>query len=610
MLYRKHVSSSSGHTSPSSPPEKGAPCALSGYLSNYVTRHQVNLLVLLPLRLLSAVLTPIADCDETFNYWEPTHHLLHTHAFQTWEYSPDFALRSYFYLLPYALVLRLSSILLPSFRTSPKIAAFYTLRLILALLTALAECFFISASIEAFSPDVGGPLLLFLVSSPGMFRAAVEFLPSSFAMTCLLLAFGLWMTKRYPAAIFSVAVAALVGWIYAAVLAVPMAVHIILSNGGPRLFVSFSVLSAVLILSVMTAVDSFIYGKLVVAPINHFLYNVFPKEGAGSELFGVESVSYYVINLVLNCNVAAFFFATFPPTLIFCHAVAGRKWMNTLQVWKRVIFLSPSYLCIAIFASQPHKEERFLAPCYPFIALIAAVAFVDTLRLIQDSLQFVGSEKVVHFARLVLQGFTVLACIAFGASRIAMQVKGFYAPLKIYNHLSYVELQNGNGPILAPEEFKATDREINICVGKEWYRFPTSFFLPHRRFRLRFVRAGFSGLLPKPYFEDATGTSVAPPGMNEFNQEDRDQFFDWTSSEGCHYYIDLNLEHRPARPHLNYSDNSPIPYHARHVVASSSFLDSEMSRPGFRAFYVPFMEHKVEFGDYELIRNLDLLPLS
>jgi len=41
----------------------------------------------------------ISDCDETYNYWEPTHFLLFGKGFQTWEYSPKFALRSYLYIL-------------------------------------------------------------------------------------------------------------------------------------------------------------------------------------------------------------------------------------------------------------------------------------------------------------------------------------------------------------------------------------------------------------------------------------------------------------------------------------------------------------------------------
>ena len=34
-----------------------------------------------------------------FNYWDPLHYLVHGKGLQTWEYSPEFAIRSYFYLL-------------------------------------------------------------------------------------------------------------------------------------------------------------------------------------------------------------------------------------------------------------------------------------------------------------------------------------------------------------------------------------------------------------------------------------------------------------------------------------------------------------------------------
>ena len=44
--------------------------------------------VLLSARLAAAVWSNISDCDETFNYWEPTHHLLYGHGLQTWEYDP------------------------------------------------------------------------------------------------------------------------------------------------------------------------------------------------------------------------------------------------------------------------------------------------------------------------------------------------------------------------------------------------------------------------------------------------------------------------------------------------------------------------------------------
>jgi alpha-1,2-mannosyltransferase len=36
--------------------------------------------------LFAAVLTPISDCDETFNYWEPVHQLMYGRGMQTWEF--------------------------------------------------------------------------------------------------------------------------------------------------------------------------------------------------------------------------------------------------------------------------------------------------------------------------------------------------------------------------------------------------------------------------------------------------------------------------------------------------------------------------------------------
>ncbi|TSL34533.1 Alpha-1,2-mannosyltransferase ALG9 [Bagarius yarrelli] len=56
-------------------------------------------------RFCAALLSNISDCDETFNYWEPTHYLLYGKGMQTWEYSPPpvYAIRSYAYLWLHAL---------------------------------------------------------------------------------------------------------------------------------------------------------------------------------------------------------------------------------------------------------------------------------------------------------------------------------------------------------------------------------------------------------------------------------------------------------------------------------------------------------------------------
>ena len=41
------------------------------------------------------------------------------------------------------------------------------------------------------------------------------------------------------------------------------------------------------------------------------------------------------------------------------------------------------------------------------------------------------------------------------------------------------------------------DQPSVVCVGKEWHRFQSSFFLPSTNFKLAFLKSEFSGQLPK-----------------------------------------------------------------------------------------------------------------
>lgn len=64
-----------------------------------------------------------------------------------------------------------------------------------------------------------------------------------------------------------------------------------------------------------------------------------------------------------------------------------------------------------------------------------------------------------------------------------------------------------------------------VCLGKEWYRFPSSFNLPEG-VRAKFIKSEFSGLLPGEFSEGDTGsdlfpgTWMMPMGMNDENRED------------------------------------------------------------------------------------------
>lgn len=94
--------------------------------------------VLLVARLCSALWSNISDCDETFNYWEPAHFLVHGTGMQTWEYSPVYAIRSYAYLWVYGL----PSLIYKHLGYTNKVYAFYITRGALALISAGCETFF------------------------------------------------------------------------------------------------------------------------------------------------------------------------------------------------------------------------------------------------------------------------------------------------------------------------------------------------------------------------------------------------------------------------------------------------------------------------------------
>ncbi|KAM3718845.1 Alpha-1,2-mannosyltransferase algn-9 [Dirofilaria immitis] len=56
--------------------------------------------IIFSFRISAAMWSIISDCDEVYNYWEPLHLFLYGTGFQTWEYSPLYAIR---FALPFKL---------------------------------------------------------------------------------------------------------------------------------------------------------------------------------------------------------------------------------------------------------------------------------------------------------------------------------------------------------------------------------------------------------------------------------------------------------------------------------------------------------------------------
>jgi alpha-1,2-mannosyltransferase len=244
-------------------------------------------------------------------------------------------------------------------------------------------------------------------------------------------------------------------------------------------------------------------------PVKIVLYNVLGGSERGPNIFGTEPWDFYTRNLLLNFNLWYLFAVAVGPLLLL-QAVFRSQATTKQTLLRTAVFIMPFYLWMAIFTLQPHKEERFMYPVYPFLALNAAIAFHMSLAFAGSAnpKELVGRIPVqLKFAAALI---TVIVSLNIGLLRIVGLVTAYRAPLQVYQAL--------DAPGLArPGE--------TVCLGKEWYRFPSSYFLSNGT-RAKFVRSEFSGLLPGEFNEAGTGfgffagTWLIPAGMNDRNEED------------------------------------------------------------------------------------------
>ena len=173
------------------------------------------------INLIAALIAPILDCDEVFNYWEPLHYLNRGFGLQTWEYSPEFAIRSWFYIIVHAIPAQIAS-----FVTTDGVIIFYSVRVALATACAYCQTQLFSVVVEEYGQRVARIFQLAMLSSTGFFYASVAFLPSSFAMSTNMLGIAAFLdfsrglqTRR---GIFWFGTGAVIGWPFSGALVAPL----------------------------------------------------------------------------------------------------------------------------------------------------------------------------------------------------------------------------------------------------------------------------------------------------------------------------------------------------------------------------------------------------
>lgn len=114
-------------------------------------------------------------------------------------------------------------------------------------------------------------------------------------------------------------------------------------------------------------------------------------------------------------------------------------------------------------------------------------------------------------------------------SRTFSLIHGYSAPIEIYKHLDLHD-DVGTGESLSKSSL-VSQRMLTfflilrlfttgavLCVGSEWHRFPSSFFIPDYIGEVRWIDDGFRGLLPFPFNSTLGGTAAAPPYFNNKNK--------------------------------------------------------------------------------------------
>jgi alpha-1,2-mannosyltransferase len=321
-------------------------------------------------------------------------------------------------------------------------------------------------------------------------------------------------------------------------------------------------------------------------PWNIVRYNVLSKSG-GPNLYGTEPWTYYFRNLTLNYNLW-FVLALVSFPVFALHKLLSRSQHGFQSGLRTIVFVSPFYMWLAIFTMQPHKEERFMYPAYPFLALNAAIALHIILVFVGNPDPKTLMGRIPPKLKLLVVAAGLLLAVIVGALRIFGQYTAYAAPFSLYAPLGAGQ-PSETGTVGSAGDF--------VCYGKEWYRFPTSYFLP-RGMHAKWIRSEFRGLLPGDFAEARmgfgvwSGTWLPPAGMNDRNEEDLGKHVELRA---CQFLVDTQYPEQQRRfggegGGWKAPPNEPdyvADTDAWEVVQCEKFLDAASTHVLARTLWVP-----------------------
>eukprot|EP01031_Cornospumella_fuschlensis_P029320 gene29320-35395_t len=479
----------------------------------------------------------------------------------------------------------------------------------LAFLTSFAQSQFISTLSNhpnLFPPMITKLTTVFLLGSPGILLSGTSLLPSALCSNLLLLGVCSWIegASDYSAGerrkkntwgyFYTIMYGSLAvvwtGWPFVGLVFLPIGLHMIHSQYLEAQYILTKKDDGKRHSYVFVVIDSVLYNKPCIPALNIFIYNTIGGSGSsgGDELYGVEPVSYYIKNLFLNCGLAWVCVCAAP--VVYGLAVAIKVYKvrsEVVTIWTVVA------LWIGVLFSRPHKEERFLYPIYGLLAYIAADVVCAFTSILDGLLGRVfteesGKKRIIISTKQILIAFLASTSLIMSASRAYSNYTHYHGYMHLFTE-AYFSFAEPKQP-----------HTQSLCMGVEWYRFPSHFFLPSH-LQLTYIRDRFHGILPQPYAEH---TYSAPPlGVNTLNQEELDRYL---MVRSCDYIVTVLTPTQRISSYVNYTISSQTleqhyadPKHAdlqySQFVASQQCNDAEScdySGDFFEVIYTtPVLDH-------------------
>jgi alpha-1,2-mannosyltransferase len=496
-----------------------------------------------------------------------------------------------------------------------------------------------------------------MITSTGMSHASGALLPSTTLTMVWLWAARAYLKRQFLSFVIWAVVATLaIGWPFGVLLFVPLGLACLVQlyrgirggtsvGGGGGVGMSsvvwllcFALGIAVVVQGIVSTIDYMYYDRWVSPVYNILRYNTHAK---GDELYGVEPTSYYIKNLVLNFNYVAVVGVMGGPVLLGMLLWRYQRKSDSTNhhnpslrfLWDLMVLTLPMYVWLGIVVPRPHKEERFLFPIYPILCLGAAmvgnavVEGVLAIVLSPSTGSAASPSKQQSRWSLGLQLVLWTPAALLGGSRTVALTKYYTAPFHVYAHfqkeqpllsrtLVYATIERG-GNDDTPENSSSTTTmtTTTVCTCGEWYRFPSSFYLPSSDRSI----VNFKFVSPSPYFEGQLPHAFLPQGSGlgatytPFNDQNMPEYDDrYVPIDACDYLVDAtwgevkddNVQQDASTPSCRDNDSQWLP------IITSAFLDADRTTTLHRILYLPKLHEQadlhggVEYVDYVLYRRI------